>query len=324
MEVEKSGFLARLRNHFSFEPKPFVKKRDINWKRIYFCGGVSLGLCIVGILVFAPSPEPTSEFHGAQEPGSTSSREASQERDPSIEAAVQLERSRGTVPRSLDHLYSSSSGSSAHDASTSSRSASMIVGRGSEDSRTHVPAGSRIAIQLVEKVTLAGSGMPVIGVVTRDFTHEETAALPKGSKVFGEASYDQNMDRARIDWKTIQMPDGRERPFSAVAVDQDGQLGVDGQVHSDAVKNTVGQTLTRFIGAYAEGSMERGAFGGNPGGSENGWKYAVAATAKDRADALAEGLKKERRWIEVPAGKEFYAVLREAFLFRDPGSLNGQ
>jgi hypothetical protein len=51
------------------------------------------------------------------------------------------------------------------------------------------------------------------------------------------------------------MPDGRERAFSAVSVDLDGQVGVQGRIHSDGVKNAVGQTLSRFIGAYAEGSM---------------------------------------------------------------------
>lgn len=323
MEIEKPKFLERLRQYFSFDPKPFVSKRDINWRRIYLCGGISLFICIVGILAFAPSPEPSNGFHAAAEPG-TSPRAEVQTYSPSMEAAAQLEQSRGAVPRSLNHLYASAPGDGGRRASTGDRAASMILARGGEDSKTHVPAGSRIAVHLVEKVTLAGSGMPVIGIVTRDFSHDDTLAIPKGSKVFGDASFDSHMDRARIDWRAVRLPDGRERPFSAVAVDQDGQLGVDGDVHSDAVKNTVGQTLTRFIGAYAEGSMERGAFGGNPGGSENGWKHAVAATAKDRADAWAENLKKERRWIEVSARKEFYAVLRDAFLFRDPGSFHGQ
>ena len=112
---------------------------------------------------------------------------------------------------------------------------------------------------------------------------------------------------------------GGDRQFLAVSVDQDGQVSVQGKIHSEVLKNTAGQTLTRFVAAYAEGSIQRGALGSNPGGDDNGWKHAVAETAKDRADKWAEDLKKEKKWIELKSGTEFFAVLKEPFTFRDPG-----
>jgi hypothetical protein len=95
-------------------------------------------------------------------------------------------------------------------------------------------------------------------------------------------------------------------------------------VHSDALKNTIGQTLTRFVGAYAEGSMSRGALGATEGGSANGFKNAISETATERAQAWAEDMKKERMWIEIPSGSESWAVLTQAFVFRDPGSTFGR
>ena len=103
----------------------------------------------------------------------------------------------------------------------------------------------------------------------------------------------------------------------------DGQVGVEGRIHSDAIKNTIGETITRFIGAYAQGSIQQGSLGAAPGGSENGLKNAVAETANARADAWGEDLKKEKKWIELEAGTESYAVLTQSFVFRDPGATYG-
>ncbi|MEK6554611.1 MAG: hypothetical protein AABZ31_05190, partial [Bdellovibrionota bacterium] len=127
-------------------------------------------------------------------------------------------------------------------------------------------------------------------------------------------------ERPKNEWRSVQLPDGRERSLSAIGVGVDGQPGVSGRVHSDALKNAVGQTLTRFIGAYAEGSMQRGALGGSPGGRDNGLKNAIAETARDGAETWANDLKKEKRWIEISNGTEFYANLTANFAFRDPGA----
>jgi type IV secretory pathway VirB10-like protein len=166
--------------------------------------------------------------------------------------------------------------------------------------------------------------LPVIALVTKDVFHEDNLAIAEGSKIFGEASFDEASDRAQISWKTIQLPDGKERPLGALGISLDGQVGVEGVIHSEAMKNTIGQTVTRFIGAYAEGSMQRGALGANQGGNENGWRNAVAETAKDRTEAWAEDMKKEKKWIELKAGTELFAVLTQPFVFRDPGSFYGR
>ena len=324
MEVAtKASFKNRLAGLFLKDKTYFLARREINWKSIQRC---AIGGVFVGVLIILGLPNPAPErgsFHEKADSGSTSATAQTQS-DPSQEALNQLGASVGgrTVPSSLDHLYARPGGGSS--GSGEDRNGSMILARGGMDSRTQLPPGSRISVRLYEKAIVANQWMPVIGIVTHDFVQEDSLAVPEGSKLFGEISYEDGSDRAKVDWRSIQLSDGRERPISAIGVGSDGQVGVNGKVHSEAAKNTLGQTLTRFIGAYAEGSMQRGALGGNPGGNDNGWKNAIAETAKDRAEAWAEDMKKEKRWIEVSSGTEFFAVLTQNFAFRDPGATYGR
>lgn len=318
MELTIATVPERLKNLFMKDPIPFSTRREIKWSAIKktLAGLVAI---VVLALLFMPDTKPQQGIYQEKaEAGSVQNSIA--ENDPSATAARQFEQSRssvGSVPRNLDSLYGRPSGGGSNGAQD--RNTSMIVTRGGLDSKTQAPPGSRIRVKLIENAIVAGTAMPVIGVVATDFVHDDGIAIPQGAKVFGEVTFDESSGRGQFLFRSIQMPDGRDRPFSAISVDRDGQVGVEGKVHSEALKNTAGQTLTRFIGAYAEGSMQLGALGSNPGGDDNGWKNAVADTAKDRADAWAEDLKKEKNWIEIRSGTEFFAVLREPFTFRDPG-----
>jgi hypothetical protein len=311
------------KNQIFKEKAFFQNRREINWRSILKCAIVALGIGIVGILLIPAPKDDLGKFHEKSDVVNDLSS-FSGGNDPTQEAIRQMSLSgaRHSRSQSLDYLYQSggSSGSDSND----DRNSSMILARGGLDSKTQLPPGSRLSVRLFEKAIVANQGMPVIGFVTKDFIHEDTLAIPAGSKVFGEVSFEDNGDRAKVDWRSIQFPDGRERQLSAIGVSDDGQVGVIGNVKSQAIKNTVGQTLTRFIGAYAEGSMQRGALGSNQGGEDNGWKNAIAGTAKDQAEAFANDLKKEKRWIEVSNSTEFFAVLTANFAFRDPGAMNGR
>ena len=101
----------------------------------------------------------------------------------------------------------------------------MILTRGGLDSKTQLPAGARISVHLTETATVATTGVPVIGIVTHDFVHEDSVAIPQGSKMFGQVTFNNDSDRAQIEWKSVQLPDGRERSLSAIGVSGDGQVG---------------------------------------------------------------------------------------------------
>lgn len=306
------------------DQKFFLNRREINWRSIFHCSLVALFLGIIGILMIPAPKENQGAFTERSNEALSDQSVSSGGNDPTQEAIMQMSSSgtRQSKSQSLDYLYQSAG--SPGGASNDDRNTSMILARGGLDSKTQLPPGSRLSVRLFERAIVAGQGMPVIGVVTKDFVHEDALAVPAGSKVFGEVSFEDSGDRAKVDWRSLQFPDGRERQFSAIGVSNDGQVGVIGSVKSQAIKNTVGQTLTRFIGAYAEGSMQRGALGSSRGGEDNGWKNAIAGTAKDQAESYANDLKKEKRRIEISNSTEFFAVLTANFAFRDPGATNGR
>ncbi len=328
MEAVEKEVNLDFKNYFLKEPKPFTSKREVNWTKVQTWAVVAVGIVIFGIIVM-PSSQPDQEtFHEKAEKGSLAKAQLA-ENDPTQETIRQLQESQASVRQvhgSLDYLYrpSSSVGPGSGGGSGPDRNSSMILSRGGTDTRTQLSAGTRITIRLTNKVTIANQGMPVVGIVSQDVASESGTAIPSGSKVLGDASFDEESERASISWRSIILPDGRERPFSAIGVGRDGQVGVGGNVHSDGVKNVVGQTLTRFVGAYAAGSMNTGAFGANQGGNTNGLRNAVAQTATDRANAMGEDLQRERKWIELQSGSETIAVLNQPFTFRDAGATYGQ
>ncbi len=327
MEVAAKPVLKeRLSNIFFKEKLYFLNRREINWKSIKKCALLAVVFGVIVLLFLPNTPPDQGSFHERADAGSTANASPPTGNSATQDAINQMQGAGGgrTVPRSLDGLYIGGVGGGGSAGGTEDRTGTMILARGGLDGKTQIPPGSRLSVRLYEKAIVANQGMPVIGVVTRDYVHDDAVAIPQGSKLFGEVSYDDGGDRAKVDWHSVQFPDGRERQLSAIGVGTDGQVGVSGNVHSNAVKNTVGQTLTRFIGAYAEGSMQRGALGGQQGGNDNGWKNAIADTAKDRAASMAEGLKKEKKWIEISNSTEFYAVFTTSFAFRDPGATYGR
>ncbi len=324
----KEDSLEGFRKYFFREPKPFVAKREVNWSKIRLAGSIALGVVLFTILLW-PSSQPDQEtFHEKAERGSLNQIKQA-ENDPTQETIRQLQESQANVRQvhgSLDYLYkpSSPTGSGGGSSSGQDRNSSMILSRSGTDSRTQLMSGTKVMIHLSGKTAIANGSMPVVGIIASDVSTESGVAIPSGSKALGDASFDSDNERASITWRSIILLDGRERPFSAVSMGRDGEVGIDGNVHSDGMKNAAGQTLTRFVGAYAAGSMNTGAFGANQGGNVNGFRNAIAATATDRANAMGEDLQKERKWIELASGTETTAVLTQPFTFRDAGSTYGR
>ncbi len=319
--MEVVAFKERLSKLLLKDSMPLTTKRDVNWATVKKFTGLGVGAAVLAVL-FMPTPKEVQTTFHEKTAGGVPTQSAPQENNPTQDALMQFQASRtnvGAIPESLDYLYQGGASGKNQD-----RNSSMILTRGGADSKTQLSAGSRIAVRLLQTTIVANQAMPVIGLVARDVVQEDSVAIPQGAKLLGDVSFDDSAGRAQISWKSIQFPDGKERQIAAIGVSSDGQVGVEGNVHSEVFKNTVGQALTRFIGAYAEGSMQTGPLGANQGGSENGMRKAVAETAKDRAEAWAEDMKKEKKWIELKAGSEFYAVITQPFIFRDPGATYGR
>lgn len=309
------------------ESVPFSKKRDLNGSGIVKLAAVVIGALLVGLLVM-PTGDPKVTNFQEQVDAQGTIRTKPKDLDPTDQTIEEMKASQASLrraPRAGAFPTSEGVGGASGGSSDGlDRNVSMIVTREGNDTRNTLTVGTRVPIQLAQSVTLANQTMPVTGYVAADVMGGDSLAIPEGSRVIGDAAFDAENGRANLTWKTIILRDGRERAFGAVSVGRDNQVGVEGRVKSDAVKNTVGQTITGFIGAFAAGSITSGMLGASEGGLSNGLKNAVAQTAKDRANDFGENLKKEHRWIELVAGTPLTAILSQAFVFRDPGAAYGR
>jgi hypothetical protein len=298
---------------FVIEPVSFSTKRRINFKGIgwLLCGFLSL-FCIAVFL--APTPE--EQTHSYQERTGDKGQATIGGSAAQAAAAGQNPFSTGGM-RQGGTAYGGMTGG----APPSNRNTSMIISR-DNDLSTTLPPGTKFWVKLAQPATVTNRTLPVIGVIASTVSNGSSIAIPEGSQIFGEASLDTESERASMTWKLIRFPDGRSKTLSALALGVDNQAGIEGDYHSDALKNTAGQLIGRFVGGVAEGAISRTPFGSSQGGIQNGLLQGAADTAKDRTDAWSEDLKKLRAWIELEVGARFQVILTQPFIFRDPGGVN--
>jgi type IV secretory pathway VirB10-like protein len=313
------------------DAKFLSSKKEVNWKFIKLVSIVGIVVAVV-VLLLLPEPKPeVREFHNGTDSIAQTTEQKKEEPNPNQDTWEQMKASQTSASSALKSVGSysnylgggiSGGGSSGSSGSSKNHNSSMVLSRADSDSRLSLPSGSVLKVRIVSRVTVSTDPMPVMGIVTSDVVHESMLAIPNGSKLFGEVTFDESTEKAQVAWKSIVMADNRRRDIQAIAITSDGQPGIFGNVRSNALKNVAGNTITRFIGAYAEGSMTRSLLGASTGGAENGFKQAVSETAKDQAEQYGNDLKKEKKWVEIEANIETHAVITAPFQFRDVGVIH--
>lgn len=192
----------------------------------------------------------------------------------------------------------------------------MVVGGKNGNAKDQLHAGMRVRLQNVDKFIVSSDATPIIAKSVEDATTESGLLIPEGSIFYGEAAYQSSSARAQIKFNRVSLPDGKIMDISAMAVDSSGQTGIEGNVKSDAVKNTTGQVITTFIGGLAAGSVQRDVLGQSIGGIKNGLMQALSDTARDRATSYGEKMKEAREWIEIESGVYFEAVIQQSVNLR--------
>lgn len=296
------------------EPAPFSTKRRPNFRALSIILGLSIAVFIVVVLLLPPPQPQNRDFHvRASSSESETGAEANRIDIPTSSAVMP-----GAVPEATTFRGRLPGEKTAR---ASNRGGAMIIPR-DNDSSTTLPPGTIFTIKLSRHVSVMQQAIPVIGIVDTTVAGPTGFAISEGSQIFGTATLDPETERARIDWTSIRFADGRMKSFSAVALGSDGQIGIEGDYHSDALKNTAGQLIARFASGMAQGAITRTPFGASEGGIQNGVLQGAADTAKDRADSWTEDMKKPRAWIELQEGTRIEVILSQPFVFRDPGTIN--
>jgi hypothetical protein len=309
--------ISSIQNFFLKEPKPFTKKRDVHWSKVKIILIGVISLVVLGVLAYPSGQEMDVQFNDQVRSSMAANDTSSELTEETVRQIKDSKHIESQVHSSLDHLYAAEPAKSTESPSgrNLNRNSGMILTRGGIDTRSQLPPGTSIKVSLNNDIIVERETIPILGLISHEVNSETGVAIPQGSKLIGDVSFDDESDRAKVNWRSILLPDGRERPISASGT-------ISGQIRSKQLINTVGQTLTKFVGAYAAGSMNTGAFGANAGGNRNGLRNAVAQTASERATSMGEDLQKQKRWIELSKGEFILSVLNQPFSFREPGGTN--
>ena len=324
--MEKKSKKLRLFTDLIFkEGTPFTKKREINKDRLAKVFYYSLGAIVITLLFYPFKPEQKKEIQNEKTPfqNPPPPNQNMSDADAQALAAMQSSNAQGSGSKARAQVGGGSIGGMFGGGFSSSKNTSMIIMRGLSDSKTSLQPGTRLQLRLTDSITVSSQSVPINAVLVRDVPHDDLIAIPEGAKFTGSVTFDDSSDRATITLNTIIFPNGESKPISAMGAGMDGSIGVEGDVHSKALANTVGQTMTRFIGSFASGSVSHGMLGSSDGGYSNGLKTAISDTAQDRANQMGEELKKEKKWIELKSGQSFVAIISQPFQFAHAGGANG-
>lgn len=278
-------------------------KIELNKRNIMF-SVCSILVIFVILGLFMPS-EDTRVFHEVAEQNAS---EKSEPKPQVLGTAKSKDKSTASI---LWNGGGSNSGGSPSQNQINYNTA-MVIGAKKGNAKDQLHAGLKIRLQNVDKFIASQDGTPMIARSLETVSTESGFIIPEGSIFYGEASYQSSSNKAQIKFNRISFPDGRIQDIQATAVDSSGQAGLNGDVKSDAVKNSAGQILTTFVGGLAAGSVSRDMFGQSAGGIQNGLLQALSDTAKDRATQYGEKMKEAREWIEIESGVYFEAVILQA------------
>lgn len=199
---------------------------------------------------------------------------------------------------------------------------SMILGPKGGNANDQLRAGARLPVRILDKFTVSDQPVPILAELILNTKTGSGLNLPAGTRFYGEARFESGSERAKVDFNQLSLPSGEIRQISGIAAGKDGQMGIPGHVFSDGLKNTAGQLITSFIGSFAGGAMQTDVLGNSRGGVKNGLLNAVSQTAQTRAEMYGEKLKKQREWIEVPAGQEGDLILSKSLNLQEGGDNN--
>ncbi len=119
-----------------------------------------------------------------------------------------------------------------------------------------VNVGERLSAKLLYPIVTGGGSVPVTAAIAADVVVGGRIAVPAGTRLVGEAFATTANDRAQIVFHAAVI-DGRTIALSAVAFDEDSQLGVVGKLvkKGSALKKLGGRLAGAFGSAVSLGTL---------------------------------------------------------------------
>ena len=302
------------------EENSFSEKKVFNFKKIRNLLLAFIGVFIVVVMLMPNQPEieftekkeiskPKEETHSE-----TQATESTDKNKLAKDKKSPSENLWGS-PRSGGGNFGVTDGTNPINHNTS-----MLIGLGKGNAKNQLRQGIKLPLRILDKVTISQEPVPILAELILDSMTDSGLKLPSGTRLYGEASFQKDSERANIRFTQMSLPNGKIQKISALALGKDGQVGVSGRTFSDGAKNSMGQLLTTFVGGLAMGSMEMDVLGRSKGGIENGLLNALSQTAKTKAESYGQKLKAEREWLEIPSGIECDALLSDALNLQDWGN----
>lgn len=183
---------------------------------------------------------------------------------------------------------------------------SMIIERKEkiEDRHTTLPRGTLLIAILLNTIVSNNTNSPVVAKIMQDHYHLGSLFIPKGSKLIGAATQDNNPKRVMVTFDTIVYPNKRQVSFRAMALNPDGSSGLTGQYYSGKGREIFGSLLSAAISGAAQGSQTTSI---TPYGTEiqrgsvqNAIYGGISAAAVDQAKRFAKDIERAQSYVIVP------------------------
>lgn len=191
-----------------------------------------------------------------------------------------------------------------------------------------MPFGSLLKCKLVNTLDSANIETPVIAVLLEDVWQNEQRVIPANTLVHGTAHAGRIRDRINASgtWRFVWQ-DGRELPFSGVALDReydndtdgygitDGSAGVKGRLMATDDYQELKMLASAALSGFARGTQDRSqtALGTTITGSvSSGVREGVGEVFDVYAQRTLRDVEQNGYFVRVPAGKEFYVYVVES------------
>jgi hypothetical protein len=309
-----NGAKEKVAPYFVEEASPFSKKlkfKTANIKRVGF--GV-VALLIVGLLFWGEDPRQKPQVvvptFQVQDVGNPQGQFKTKPPD-------QMGHFASTITGGVGGI---GYGISRAGAPSRNHNANQVVRRGANgtDPDSQLPMGFAVPVKLVNAIYSGNTGSPVVAEVIDDVSGHTGVSIPAGTRVIGEANFDESSERIKVRFHTFVYPEGDQHGVQGLGLMGDGSSGLDGDYHSGNGTRQLGRFMGTFIGGLAQGmvTMQSGGPFASPvqeGSVRNGLLNGVALSAQDQTKMITDQLSQAKPSMSLPAGTQFLLYLEKEY-----------